>query len=341
MTSIEQLERFGIRRVGNSKSAFRYRYPDGRSVPGDELRRIRALAVPPAWTNVRINPSPAGKLQALGRDARGRWQYRYHPGFRSQRERAKYARVLRFAHALPRMRRRIAEDLRRPGLPREKVMACVLRILSCCFIRPGSQVYAHENGSYGLATLRNEHVTVTGNRVRFDFVGKGRKPQHRELEDAQVARIVRQLKKLPGRELFKYVDDDGTVVDVRRRHINGYIKETMGAAFTAKDFRTWAGTLICACALARAGFDPHESPRHRKRKVSAAIRETAEVLGNTPSVCRSSYVYPSVLSSFDRGRVVNRYFQTPLDLARREREICSAERALLSLLESEQRRAAG
>ena len=333
----ERLESIGLRRLGSKERGFRYVRPDGRPATASDVFRIRMLKIPPAWSDVRIHPSPRASVQAMGKDKAGRWQYLYHHAREDRREREKFDRLVHFAEALPAMRRAVARDLARPGIPREKVLACILRILSTCFLRPGSQVYAEENGSYGIATLRQKHVKVRGDRVEFDFPGKWGKHQHRELKDRRVAGIVRELVKGPG-EVFKWRDEDGRWVDVRRRHINQYIKEVMGERFSAKDFRTWAGTLICACALARAGFDASESRAARKRKVVAAIRETAEHLGNTPAICRSSYVYPAVLSGFERGRVIERYFEHVEELVEhRAAGLHPSEKALLKLIESKAR----
>jgi DNA topoisomerase I len=333
MTQLEELRQRGIRRLGSPKTGFRYRTAEGKSVPKREAERIAALKIPPAWTDVAINPSSRARLQAIGKDKAGRWQYRYHADFRREREQHKFERILDFAEALPDMRKTIDRDLSRRGVGCEKVMAAMLRILSTCFVRPGSAVYADENGSYGLATLRAKHVKVKGDTVLFDFPGKSGKQQHRELTDRRVARLVRHLLQLPGVEVFKYVDADGQVVDVRRRHINDYIKKVMGEHFTAKDFRTWAGTLICACALAKAGFSAEDTERLRKQKVVAAVKETAEHLGNTPAICRASYIYPSVLSQFERGRVVDRYFHTLEELVEHTKpQFHASEKALLRLL---------
>lgn len=333
MTILERLRATGIHRTGSPARGFRYRRADGRRVSAADRARIEALKIPPAWKDVVIHASAAGRVQAMGRDRAGRWQYLYHERHVAERERRKSERLLHFAEALPRMRQQVARDLRRPGMPREKALACILRILATCFLRPGSQVYADENKSYGIATVRRQHVTVQGDLVRFDFPGKSGQRQQRELRDRAVARIVRQLLRVPGREVFKYLDEEGKPVDIRRRHINEYIKEVMGERFSAKDFRTWAGTLICACALARAGADPAESRTARRKKVVQAIRETAEQLGNTPAICRSSYIEPTVLSSYERGRVVSRHFETVEELIlHRGHRHHPAERALLALL---------
>ena len=295
---------------------------------------MRQLAIPPAWTDVAIHPDAKGTLQAVGKDAAGRWQYRYHERHTAKQGAAKFKRVVAFAHALPKLRRRLQQDLRKPGLGREKVMACILRIMGSCFIRAGSQVYAEENGSYGIATLRPRHVKIRGDTLIFDFKGKSKKHVHRELTDRRVTRIVKELLQVPGRDIFKFVLDDGHVVDVRRRHINEYIHEVMGAQFSAKDLRTWAGTLICACALARAGTSNAPGGKvAAKRCVVAAVKEAAEYLGNTPSVAKASYIYPPVIAHFEKGRVVDRFFASVEEFAKHERaSLHGAERALLELL---------
>jgi DNA topoisomerase-1 len=333
MTRIEKLHATGIRRLGSPKKGFHYVTARGKKPTAADRERIDHLVLPPAWKDVAINASASAALQAVGRDAAGRWQYRYSEKHERRREQGKRERLVEFARALPKMRAAIERDLRRPSLDREKVMACILRIISTCFLRPGSRVYAAENGSYGIATLRNRHVEVKGDRIEYDFPGKSGKRQHLEFRDRRVARIVRRLKKMRGKELFKYLDAEGNVFDVKRRHINQYIKEVMGARFTAKDFRTWAGTLLCACALARAGADPSESRAARKRKVIAAVKNTATILGNTPAVCRKSYIYPSVLDSFTRGRTIEHNFETVEQLVGRRRGLHAAEKDVLDLLE--------
>ncbi|MGB7924035.1 MAG: hypothetical protein WCF57_12380 [Pyrinomonadaceae bacterium] len=336
MTRLEKLQRTGIRRRGTPAAGFSYETADGGRVRAADLERIEALKIPPAWTEVAINPRPGGTLQAVGCDAAGRWQYLYHEQHTRRQEQKKFERLMKFAEALPAMRRRVARDMAAPGLGREKVMACILRILSTCFIRPGSQVYADENGSYGIATLRRRHVIVKGDLVVFDFKGKHGQQQHRELRDRKVARIVKTLMELPGYEVFKYRDEAGNLVDVKRRHINQYIKEVMGDQFSAKDFRTWAGTLICACALARAEVtvDGNGNKRARQKALTAAIKEAAEHLGNTPAVCRSSYINPSVLASFENGRVIKHYFKAVEELVERKiHGLHPSEKALIKLLE--------
>jgi DNA topoisomerase-1 len=333
MTQLERLQKTGIRRIGSPKAGFRYETAQGKAVNAADLDRVESLRIPPAWTEVAIHPSPRGMLQAVGKDAAGRWQYLYHAAHVQRREQKKYEKIVHFAQALPKMRRTVGEHLKQPGLGKEKVLACILRILSTVFIRPGSEVYASENGSYGIATIRKKHVEVKGDVVHLDFPGKSGKRQQRELRDRRVARIVRELLKLPGYEVFKFMNEEGQLVDVKRRHINQYIKEVMGERFSAKDFRTWAGTLICACALARAGADGTETKTARRKKVVSAVKETAEQLGNTPAICRASYIYPAVLNSFERGRVVGRYFENVEELVEHHTAgLHGSEKALLQLL---------
>jgi DNA topoisomerase-1 len=331
MTTIERLRAHGYRRVGTPRKGFDWRAPGGGRPPGAELERLHALRLPPAWTDVHASRSPAAKVLAIGRDKAGRWQYRYHPAFTARRDEAKYRRLLRFASSLPRVRLLTDRHLALRGLPREKVLACAVRILMTCFMRGGSEVYMRENGSFGVATLRASHVAIEGDLVRFDFPGKSGRRYVRELRDARVARVVRQLLKVPGRDLLKFEADDG-IVDVRRRHINAYIREITGAPFTAKDFRTWAGTLVCACELARRSPEMVPGRTSHKRMIAAAVKATAAVLGNTPAVCRSSYISPRVLDAFERGEVVARHFAALEDLTSHRRGLHASERALLDLL---------
>ena len=334
MTRLEKLQQTGIRRTGTPAEGFNYEMADGGRVKAEDLERIGALKIPPAWKEIAINPHAGGMLQAIGRDAAGRWQYLYHENHTRRQEQKKFERLMKFAESLPRMRKQVALHMAMPGLGREKVMACILRILSTCFIRPGSQVYATENGSYGIATLRRKHVQVKGDLVVFDFPGKHGQQQYRELRDRSVARIVKKLMELPGYEVFKYEDEAGNLVDVKRRHINQYIKEVMGEQFSAKDFRTWAGTLICACALARSRVVENGNRSIRKKALVAAIKEAAERLGNTPAVCQSSYINPSVLNSFEKGRVVKHYFESVEEVVERKMHgLHPSEKALLKLLE--------
>jgi DNA topoisomerase I len=257
----------------------------------------------------------------------------YHENHVRRREARKFQRLVKFAEALPKLRATVASHIRQPGLEREPVMGSILRILSTCFLRPGSQVYASENGSYGLATLRPKHVKVKGDVVEFDFKGKSGVQQQRQLKDRHVSRIVRRLLQHPSREVFKYRNGNGEFVDVTGRHINDYIRESMGEHFSAKDFRTWAGTLVCACALAKMGTEIDEKGAARKRKVVQAIKETADILGNTPAVCRGSYICPEIIDSFERGKIINKYFNSLDELMRyRGKKLHAAEKSLLAFM---------
>jgi DNA topoisomerase-1 len=328
MTEIEALQKSGFKRQGTVKSGFRF-----AGAPKRELPRIHGIGIPPAWINVAVARTAKAKLQAVGQDAKGRWQYRYSREAVREREERKFEKLIAFGAAMPRLRKAIEQGMRVHGLPREKVMAVILRILSTCFMRSGSEVYAKENGSFGIATLQNRHATVAGGKVVFKYRGKSGKEQLRELSDARIARVVRELKKLPGRDLFQYVADDGRIVNVTRAAINEAVKEAMGESFTAKDFRTWAGTLIAACALARLDSEAVAGVTDRKKLVVAAIKETAAQLGNTPAVCRSSYVWHSVPRSFMKGKVLKSYFKTVDELIACDTRGSSAcETALLELL---------
>lgn len=339
MTRIERLQKIGIVRLGNPKNGFRYKKADGGKLLARDLERIKSLRIPPAWTDVAISNTPNGKLQAVGRDTAGRWQYLYHDTHHRTQDTIKFRRLIHFIQDLPRMRVIVARHLRQPGVGKKRVLACIMRILSTCFLRPGSEVYASENGSYGIATLTPDHVSVKGDLVLFDFPGKSGVRQYRELRDKDVARVLRVLLRCRQTEVFKYRNEEGEFVDVKRRHINEYIKEVMGERFSAKDFRTWAGTLVCACALARVGTENVEKPTVRKRKIVAAIKETAATLGNTPAVCRGSYICPEVIRSFERRRTMDCYFDS-LDqfIKYRGRKLHPAEESLLRLLKQNNRR---
>jgi len=296
----------GLRYVSDSRpgiarlaagAGFRYVDAEGRAVTApDTLERIRRLAIPPAWTDVWICDLPHAHLQATGRDARGRKQYRYHPRWRVVRDEAKYERMAAFGRALPRIRQAAAADLARPGLSREKVLASIVTLLEATLMRVGNEEYARANHSFGLTTLRNRHVQVHGSAVAFRFRGKSGVVHARTISDRRLARLIRRIRELPGQELFQYLDEDGTVHAVNSTDVNDYLRAVTGEDFTAKDFRTWAGTVLAARALGACG--PADSAAASKRVVAQAIAQVAEQLGNTAAVCRKCYVHPAVIDAY-------------------------------------------
>jgi DNA topoisomerase I len=294
-------DRPGIRRVRAGRG-FSYRDAEGATIRDKEtLARIRSLAIPPAWTDVWICPWPNGHVQATGRDARGRKQHRYHPRWHEARDESKFGRMIEFAGALEQIRERTDADLARPGLAREKVLAAVVRLLELTLIRVGNDEYARLNNSFGLTTLRDRHARIEGTRVRFRFRGKSGREHEVGLRDRRLASVIRRCQELPGQELFQYVDDDGEVRDVSSDDVNAYIREISGGDFTAKDFRTWAGTVLAYRAL--RALQPAGSATAARRNVVQAMRETAGRLGNTPAVTRKSYVHPAVLEAYMDGHV--------------------------------------
>jgi DNA topoisomerase-1 len=286
----------GITRQRNGKG-FRYLSPQGTSLRDPkELQRIKSLAIPPAWTDVWICTNPLGHLQATGRDARGRKQHRYHPRWRQVRDEAKYHRILEFAQGLPALRRAVEADLAASGLIRRKVIAALVQLLERTLIRVGNEEYARDNQSYGLTTMRSSHARISGTTVRFRFRGKSGKFHDIAFSDARLARIVRKCQELPGRELFQYLDDEGNVQDVGSADVNDYLREVTGLDFTAKDFRTWHGTVLAAEALCEVA--EFSSETQGKHNVLTAIDAVAGVLGNTRSVCRKCYIHPEVLAAY-------------------------------------------
>ena len=315
----------GIRRRGAGKG-FSYLGPGGKAITDpDEIARIRRIAIPPAWTRVWICAYENGHIQAIGRDAKGRKQYRYHPRWRIIRDSTKYEKMVAFARALPRIRARVAEDLGRSGLPREKVLATVVRLLEITLIRVGNEEYARKNRSYGLTTMLSEHALVSGSEVRFTFRGKGGRDHEIDCRDRSLARIVRRCQDLPGEELFRYVDESGALRSIESGDVNAYLRDVAGDDFTAKDFRTWAGTLLLAQALA-------DQPATTKRRLRAAIEEVAERLGNTPAVCRKCYVHPTVIDAYLAGNLKLRARAA----AKGTGALAPEEHALLALLKRTQ-----
>jgi DNA topoisomerase-1 len=317
------------RRLGG---AFVYRTARGRRVRDPrELKRIRGLVIPPAWTDVWICPSSRGHIQATGRDARGRKQYRYHPRWRAVRDETKFSRMVAFARILPRLRARVARDLALPGLPRAKVLATVVRLLETTYIRIGNEEYARQNASFGLTTLRGRHVSVNGSTVHFRFRGKSGKDQEVALDDARVARVIRRCRDLTGQDLFKYLDADGARQTIGSSDVNAYLRDIAGDEFTAKDFRTWAGTVLAALALRR--LHAADSSTQAKRNIVRAIAETAGQLGNTPAVCRKCYVHPAVLDAYLGGVTLDTVTAGAKRRASRGRRLRAEEAGVVMLLE--------
>ncbi|AVR96981.1 DNA topoisomerase IB [Pseudoduganella armeniaca] len=290
----------GLSRVPNDGAGFRYLAADGKAVEDEAtLGRIKSLAIPPAWTDVWICAQANGHLQATGRDARGRKQYRYHPRWRSVRDEVKYERMIAFGRALPGIRAAVDKALGLPGLPREKVLATIVYLLEATMMRIGNEEYAKENKSFGLTTLRNRHVRVDGKEVEFHFRGKSGVWHDVKVADRRLARIIGRIRDLPGQELFQYVDDDGDRHSIDSSDVNDYLRTITGEDYTAKDFRTWSGTVLAALALQE--FEKFDSETQAKKNVVRAIESVAKKLGNTPSVCRKCYVHPAVLDAYMDG----------------------------------------
>ena len=297
---------------------------------GPDLARIKQLAVPPAWTDVWICTDPRGHLQATGRDARGRKQYRYHARWRDIRDASKFDRVVAFGRSLPRIRRRCGRDLRRTGLPRERVLAAIVRLLDESLIRVGNREYARDNKSFGLTTLRSRHVKVRGTEIRFRFRGKGGVEHSLGVSDARVARVVKRLQDLPGQDVFQYVDDDGERRNIDSADVNEYLQEVSGQDFTAKDFRTWTATVLAAQALHE--MRQFDGDAEARQNVVKAIENVAARLGNTPAVCRKCYVHPAVTDAYLDGTLLSTIKQGADEEIARLDQLGSAEAAVLVLL---------
>lgn len=293
--------------------------------------RIKALVIPPAWEDVWICPSENGHIQAVGRDARGRTQYRYHPRFRAARDETKYARMLDFVRALPRIRRRVRRDLRRKGLPRERVLATVVRLLETTLIRVGNEEYARQNHSYGLTTIHNDHADVHGTKIHFHFRGKSGVEHAIDLNDARIAGIVRRCQDLPGEELFGFQDEAGVAHDVGSEDVNEYLREISGHEFTAKDFRTWAGTVLAAKALQE--FETFDSNAQAKKNIVRAVEEVARKLGNTKAVCRKCYIHPAIIESYLDGTLIKSLSQRAAQISKPLARLPAEEAAVLVLLQ--------
>jgi DNA topoisomerase-1 len=337
----EDARQNGLRYLGDDRpglgrarqgEGFTYRDAAGTAISDEAaLARIKRLAIPPAWTDVWISPAANGHLQATGRDARGRKQYRYHPDFRAARDRTKYEHVLEFGSHIENIRRRVDADMRRTGLPREKVVATIVHLLDTTLIRVGNDEYARANGSFGLTTLRNKHVKIDGGELRFEFKGKSGKAWRLAMQDRRVAKIVKSCQELPGQHLFQYLDENGELQSVGSADVNAYLQEITGADVTAKDFRTFAGTVLAAAALLR--FKPFESATEAKVNVRAAIEEVAERLGNTPAVCRSCYIHPEIMTAYVAGALSFRAGR-PRVTSRKTAALSDEERAVLRFLKA-------
>jgi len=322
----------GIAREAAGKG-FRYRDPDGAAIDDETiLARIKSLAIPPAWTGVWICRQANGHLQATGRDARGRKQYRYHPAWRRQRDEVKYERMISFGQALPAIRARVEADLSKPGLVREKVLATVVHLLQATMMRIGNEEYARTNKSFGLTTLRVRHVKVDGSAVQFRFRGKSGVFHDVTVEHRRVARIIARMRDLPGQELFQYLDDDGERHAIGSADVNDYLRDISGEDYTAKDFRTWSGTVLAALALSE--FEKVDSDVQARKNIVRAIESVAERLGNTPSICRKCYVHPAVIDAYLDGTIVAALRERARDeLAHGLHALSPEEAAVVALLQ--------
>jgi len=297
------------------------------------LLRIKRLAIPPAWTDVWVSPSPNGHIQATGRDARGRKQYVYHERWREVRDENKYDRIISFGKALPKIRRRVSQDLKLPGLPREKVLATVVQLLERTFIRIGNEEYARENKSFGLTTMKDRHVEVKGAKLRFRFRGKSGREHEVDVTDRHIAKIISKLQDLPGQDLFQYLDDDGKIRDLSSQDVNEYLREITGEDFSAKDFRTWAGTVLTAIAL--NAQEKFETQKQANANIKSAISAVAEILGNTPAICRKCYVHPAVLENYRDQKSIDGLKRTSEEaLEKEDVDLRSSEKAVLKFLEA-------
>jgi DNA topoisomerase-1 len=321
----------GIRRE-RTEHGFDYYAPDGtRITDPDELARIRKLAIPPAYQDVWICPHANGHLQATGRDARGRKQYRYHPRWREVRDEAKYGKMLTFGAVLPKIRAQVDKDLERRGLPREKVIAAIVRLLESTLIRVGNEEYAKQNKSFGLTTMRNRHVRVEGGSLRFDFRGKSGTEHHIDLRSRKLANVVRKCQDLPGQELFQYLDEDGEPRSIDSDDVNDYLQEITGEPVTAKDFRTWAATNLAALALQK--LETFDSQAKAKKNVVAAVEAVAKMLGNTPAICRKCYIHPAIFQGYLDGALLDALKQrTEEKLAEPGNSLKAEEAAVVAFL---------
>lgn len=304
---------------------FTYRNENGATIKDEKIRNwIKSLVIPPAWTEVEINENPKADLLVTGRDDKDRKQYIYHPDYVEHQNAKKFDRIIAFADQLEHMRRVTGQHLRQRKLSREKVLATMLRLMESAFFRPGSEVYAKENQSYGLTTIRHKHLTINGDELIFSYTGKSGKEQEKHVVDKKLAKIVKAIDDMPGYEIFKYLDDDGTIVDVKSDDLNTYIREVMGEGFSAKDFRTWAGTMIAAIALDELGVVKKDDQKLLDKNIKEAVNQVSERLGNTPAVARSSYIDPRIIDDYIEGRTLH-YFEKEIQALLKDAENLSKE----------------
>lgn len=327
-------ERQMWRREGSPELGFQYLGPKGTPIDDEEaLERIRSLAIPPAWKEVRIAPTAGSKVQAFGYDTAGRKQYIYHESFLRRNARRKFRKLLPFARALPQLRAVTSEHLRQTGLGRERVLATVVRLMVRAFFRVGSERYAVQNRTFGITTLRKSHLTIEGNDLTFVYRGKSSVDQRRVVAETPLVEIIRDLMELPGERLFRYMDEDGTVRDVTAQEVNRYLKEILGERYTSKDIRTWGGTVRAATILADLG--PARTKREAEKNVVLICKLVSSELGNTPAVCRSAYIHPAVIDGYLRGRTIDRVMRKtprPVEAATRV-DYYPEEAALMRFLE--------
>ncbi|HLW35323.1 MAG TPA: DNA topoisomerase IB [Chthoniobacterales bacterium] len=341
--AIEAAQEAGLRyisdqRAGYTRKAkgddFEYLDLEGKPITDEQrLLRIKRLAIPPAWTEVWICPLPNCHIQATGRDARRRKQYLYHERWREVRDENKYDRMIDFGKALPKIRRRVAKDLKLSGLPRNKILATVVQLLERTFIRIGNEEYARDNKSFGLTTMKDRHVEVKGSKLRFRFRGKSGKDHEVDVTDRHIAKIISKLQDLPGQDLFQYLDDDGEVRDITSQDVNEYLREITGEDFSAKDFRTLAGTVLTAVAL--NAQEKFENNKQAKANITTAVKAVAQILGNTPAICRKCYVHPAIFESYlGRKSIEGLKQRTEEALEKESADLRQSEKAVLKFLES-------
>ena len=314
---------------------FRYIDDSNTTIKDKELKAwFKSLVIPPAWTEVEIDPKKNAKIMVTGRDDKKRKQYIYNPKFRQKQDQQKFDRILNFADQLEHMRRVTGQHLRKRKLEKNKVLACMVRLLEAAYFRPGSDRYSKENHSYGLTTMRSKHLQVEGNELIFSYIGKSGKEQERHIVDKKLAKVVQEIDDLPGYEIFKFIDEDGVKQDVKSDHLNEYIREVMGDEFSAKDFRTWAGTVIAAMALDEIGFSKEQDQKELDKNIREAVIKVSERLGNTPSVARSSYIDPRIIEEYIDGKTIN-YFQKEISrLLKLNENLSREEIGVLCMLNS-------